>query len=99
MRALRRNSEERDDLVRTVARSRGDRARDARAERADLLLAIGTSLQVYPVAGAVPLAKAAGARVVIVNAEPTPFDDIADAVLREPIGEVLPRSAAPARLE
>ena len=60
------------------------------AERADLLLAIGTSLQVYPVAGAVPLAKAAGARVVIVNAEPTPFDDIADAVLREPIGEVLP---------
>jgi len=60
------------------------------AERADLLLAIGTSLQVYPVAGAVPLAKAAGARVVIVNAEPTPFDDIADAVLRDPIGEVLP---------
>jgi NAD-dependent deacetylase len=61
------------------------------AERADLLLAIGTSLQVYPIAGAVPLAKAAGARVVIVNAEPTPFDDIADAVLREPIGLVLPR--------
>ena len=60
------------------------------AERADLLLAIGTSLQVYPVAGAVPLAKAAGARVVIVNAEPTPFDDIADAVLRDSIGEVLP---------
>jgi NAD-dependent deacetylase len=60
------------------------------AERADLLLAIGTSLQVYPVAGAVPLAKAAGARVVIVNAEPTPFDDIADAVLREPIGGILP---------
>jgi NAD-dependent deacetylase len=61
------------------------------AERADLLIAIGTSLQVYPVAGAVPLAKAAGARVVIVNAEPTPFDDIADAVLREAIGDVLPR--------
>ena len=60
------------------------------AERADLLLAIGSSLQVYPVAGAVPLAKAAGARVVIVNAEPTPFDEIADAVLREPIGDVLP---------
>jgi NAD-dependent deacetylase len=60
------------------------------AERADLLLAVGTSLQVYPVASAVPLAKAAGARVVIVNAEPTPFDEIADAVLRRPIGEVLP---------
>jgi NAD-dependent protein deacetylase/lipoamidase len=65
------------------------------AELADLLLAIGTSLQVYPVAGAVPLAKAAGARVVIVNAEPTPFDDIADAVLRQPIGEVLPRLCNP----
>jgi NAD-dependent deacetylase len=34
--------------------------------------------------------KAAGARIVIVNAEPTPFDDLADAVIREPIGEVLP---------
>jgi len=67
-----------------------DRAMRA-AARTDLLLAIGTSLQVYPIAGAVPTAKAAGARVVIVNAEPTPFDDIADAVLREPIGEVLPR--------
>jgi NAD-dependent deacetylase len=60
------------------------------AEEADLLLAVGTSLQVYPVAGAVPIAKAAGARVVIVNAEPTPFDEIADAVFREKIGEVLP---------
>jgi len=61
------------------------------AGEADLLLAIGTSLQVYPVAGAVPLAHEAGARVVIVNAQPTPYDDIADAVLREPIGSVLPR--------
>jgi NAD-dependent deacetylase len=60
------------------------------AEQADLLLAVGTSLQVYPVAGAVPVAKAAGARVVIVNAEPTPFDEMADAVLRKRIGEVLP---------
>lgn len=60
------------------------------AARADVLLAIGTSLQVYPIAGAVPTAKAAGARVVIVNAEPTPFDEIADAVLREPIGRILP---------
>ena len=60
------------------------------AEQADVLLAIGTSLQVYPIAGAVPAAKAAGARVVIVNAQPTPCDDIADAVLRQPIGDVLP---------
>jgi NAD-dependent deacetylase len=62
----------------------------ASAARADLLLSVGTSLQVYPIAGAVPLAKSAGARLVIVNAQPTPFDDLADAVFREPIGEVLP---------
>jgi NAD-dependent deacetylase len=70
-----------------------DRAMQA-AQHADLLLAIGTSLQVYPIAGAVPIAKAAGARVVIVNAESTPFDDIADAVIHEPIGDVLPRLCA-----
>jgi NAD-dependent deacetylase len=66
-----------------------DRAMRA-AGAADVLVAIGTSLQVYPVAGAVPIAKAAGARLVIVNAEPTPFDDIADALVREPIGDALP---------
>lgn len=60
------------------------------AAQADLLLAIGSTLQVYPVAGAVPLARQAGARVVIINAEPTGMDDIADAVLRGPIGEILP---------
>jgi NAD-dependent deacetylase len=60
------------------------------AAQADLLLAIGSSLQVYPAAHAVPAAKDAGARVVIVNAEPTQMDDIADAILRAPIGEVLP---------
>jgi NAD-dependent deacetylase len=65
------------------------RAMRAAAE-ADLLIAIGTSLQVYPVAGAVPAALAAGARVVIINAEPTPFDELAHAVLRRPIGEILP---------
>ena len=66
-----------------------ERAEEA-AMDADLLLAVGSTLQVYPVAGVVPLAKRAGALLVIVNNEPTPFDDIADAVLREPIGEVLP---------
>ncbi|MBK8064134.1 MAG: Sir2 family NAD-dependent protein deacetylase [Betaproteobacteria bacterium] len=64
------------------------------AEAADLLLAVGSSLQVYPVAGAVPAAKRAGARLVIVNAEPTPFDDLANAVLRGSIGEILPRLVA-----
>jgi NAD-dependent deacetylase len=67
-----------------------DRALKA-AQEADLLLAIGTSLNVYPVAGAVPLAKSAGAKIVILNAEPTPMDDMADAVLRGAIGEVLPQ--------
>jgi len=61
------------------------------AREADLLLAVGTSLRVYPVAGAVPAAKAAGARLVIVNAEPTPFDRVADAVFNESISAVLPR--------
>lgn len=67
-----------------------DRAMEAAAE-ADLFLSVGTSLKVYPIAGVVQVAKRGGARVVIVNAEPTPFDGIADAVIREPIGEVLPR--------
>ena len=60
------------------------------AMEADVFIAIGTSLQVYPIAGAVELAKAAGARLVILNAEPTPFDETADAVFREPIGATLP---------
>ncbi|MBI4636959.1 MAG: NAD-dependent deacylase [Candidatus Rokubacteria bacterium] len=67
----------------------------ARAERAarrcDLLLAVGSTLSVFPIAGVVPVAKEAGARVVIVNAAPTQMDDLADAVLRGPIGELLPR--------
>ena len=60
------------------------------AAEADLFLAIGSTLQVYPVAGAVPLARTAGAKIVIVNAERTQFDDIAHAVFREPISKVLP---------
>jgi NAD-dependent deacetylase len=56
-----------------------------------VFLAVGSSLQVYPAAGLVDLAAASGARLVIVNAEPTPYDDIADEVVREPIGESLPR--------
>ena len=70
-----------------------DRAMQAAAQ-ADLFLSVGTSLQVYPIAGAVQVAKRAGARVVIVNAEPTPFDELADAVFNDPIGAVLPRLCA-----
>jgi NAD-dependent deacetylase len=67
-----------------------DRALQA-AEAADLVLAIGTSLSVYPVANAVPLAKSAGATIIIVNAQPTVMDQIADIVLRGAIGELLPQ--------
>jgi NAD-dependent deacetylase len=66
-----------------------DRAMRVAAE-ADLFLAVGSTLQVYPVAGAVDIARQAGAKVVIVNAEPTAFDDVADAVLPGSISEVLP---------
>jgi NAD-dependent deacetylase len=67
-----------------------DRAMQAAGE-AEVLLAVGTSLQVYPIASVVPLAKRAGARVVIVNAEPTPMDELADAVFNDSISAVLPR--------
>jgi NAD-dependent deacetylase len=56
----------------------------------DLFLAIGTSLQVTPASLLCAMAQRTGARTVIVNAEPTPFDERADAVLRGRIGGVLP---------
>ena len=61
------------------------------ARRADLLLAVGSTLSVFPIAGVVPVAKEAGARVVIVNAEPTAMDELADAILRGSISTLLPR--------
>lgn len=60
------------------------------ASGSDVFLAIGTSLTVYPVAHMPRRAVDAGARLVIVNAEPTPYDGLADAVIRDPIGEILP---------
>ncbi len=63
----------------------------AAAQRCELFLAIGTSLTVQPAASLCGYAQRAGARLVIVNAEPTSLDDRADAVLRGPIGEILPR--------
>jgi len=59
------------------------------AGEADLLLAIGTTLQVQPVASMVPIAMRAGARVVIVNDQETAMDELADVVIRAPIGAVL----------
>ncbi|MFQ5381407.1 MAG: NAD-dependent deacetylase [Dehalococcoidia bacterium] len=63
---------------------------EAAAASCDLFLAIGTSLTVYPVALLPETALRVGARLVIVNAQETPFDPAADAVLREQIGSVLP---------
>jgi len=63
------------------------------ASEADLLLAVGSTLQVYPVAGAVPLAAEAGARIVIINAEPTAMDELADLLLTGSISEILPQLA------
>jgi NAD-dependent deacetylase len=65
------------------------RAIDA-ARQCDLLLAVGSTLAVYPVADMVPVARMAGALIVIVNAEETAMDDLADTVIRGSISEVLP---------
>ncbi|MFJ4466033.1 SIR2 family NAD-dependent protein deacylase [Streptomyces sp. NPDC089424] len=56
-----------------------------------VFLAVGSSLQVQPAAGLAGVAADHGARLVIVNAEPTPYDERADEVVREPIGTALPR--------
>jgi NAD-dependent deacetylase len=71
----------------------------ARAERVsrecDVFMAVGSSLGVYPAAGFVEVAYHAGAAVVIVNAEATPYDGLAAAVLRGSISELLPALVAP----
>jgi NAD-dependent deacetylase len=56
-----------------------------------VFIAVGSSLQVQPAAGLVGVAADHGARLVVVNAEPTPYDDRADEVVREPIGTALPQ--------
>jgi NAD-dependent deacetylase len=66
----------------------------AAAADCDVFLAVGTSLTVHPAAGLTDLAAACGSRIVVVNAEPTPYDDIADLLVREPIGTALPRLLA-----
>jgi NAD-dependent deacetylase len=59
------------------------------AERCDLLLAVGSTLGVYPAAGLVPIAKRCGAAVVIVNGGPTELDPLADVVVLGSLSEVL----------
>ena len=74
-----------EDLIRAEQAARG----------CDLLLAVGSTLSVFPAAGLVPGAHLAGARVVIVNADPTEYDSIADVVVRGQISAVLPAIVGP----
>ena len=65
----------------------------AAAARCDLLLAIGSTLTVEPAASLCAVAAGAGASLVIVNRDPTPYDPVATAVVRDPIGQAVPRIA------
>ena len=65
-----------------------DRAQ-ALTEACDLMIVLGSSLQVYPAAGFPEFAKRLGAGLAIVNREPTPFDGIADVVVHEAIGDTM----------
>ncbi len=73
-----------------------------RAQRAaagcDLMVAVGSTLTVYPAADLVPLSVSHGAALIIVNADPTGYDDLADVVLRGPISELLPSIVADAAI-
>jgi NAD-dependent deacetylase len=64
------------------------------ASRSDVFVAVGTSLGVYPAAGLPEIALRNGARLVVMNAEETPFDQVADAVVRADLGNVLPAVVA-----
>ncbi|GAC1539296.1 MAG: NAD-dependent protein deacetylase [Acidimicrobiales bacterium] len=68
----------------------------AAADVAELFVALGTSLSVQPAASLAPRARRKGALLVIANAEETPYDAIADAVLRQPLGELVPALVGPA---
>ena len=82
-------------LVKAAVISFGERLPEAaieqatlHAERSDLFLVVGSSLQVQPAASLPLVAKRAGAQLVIINRDPTPLDDAADLLLHEAIGEV-----------
>jgi len=69
---------------------------DAAAHRCDLMLAIGSTLSVFPAAGVVPTASRSGTPVIIINGEPTAMDHLASAVVRGDISEALRALIAPA---
>jgi NAD-dependent deacetylase len=82
--------------VKTATISFGQAMPEAEMERAaelargcDLFIAIGSSLVVWPAAGFPLLAKESGAKLIIINREPTDHDEVADLVIREDIGETL----------
>ncbi len=58
---------------------------------AEVVLIIGTSAQVFPVAGLIPYAKQSGAKVIEINTEETPYSAMVDCALRGPAGDLLPR--------
>jgi len=64
---------------------------EAEIQKADLLLVLGSSLEVYPVAGLIPQAKHRRARIALINREETPFDDLADLVIHGDLGPVMYR--------
>ncbi len=68
---------------------------EAAAQACDLIVAIGTTLGVYPVAGVVPVARESGAGVIILNAEPTEMDRLADVILRGSISGILAEIVRP----
>ena len=65
------------------------------ANACDVMLAVGTSLAVFPIANVVPIAAGHGAKVIIVNGEATQFDGLADAVVNASISDVLPGLCSP----
>ena len=64
------------------------------ASTCDVILAVGTTLAVYPAAGMIPIALRTGAKLIIMNAEETQFDEYASVVLRGNLGTVLPAIVA-----
>jgi NAD-dependent deacetylase len=66
----------------------------ALAREADVMLVVGSSLVVYPAADLPLIALRSGAQLIVVNAEPTPFDELATVVVEGKSGEVLPEIAA-----
>ncbi len=66
------------------------RRAETAASGCDLMIAIGSTLSVYPIAAVVPVAAQTGAKVIIINGSETEMDHLANVVVRGPIGEIVP---------